>query len=60
MLDSTHPITFLFLLLLLPFSLIQAHPALVLLFHSNPPLTPTPVFLPGESYGQRSLAGYSL
>ena len=21
---------------------------------------PTPVFLPGESYGQRSLAGYSL
>ena len=23
-------------------------------------LVPTPVFLPGESYGQRSLAGYSL
>ena len=24
------------------------------------PWQPTPVFLPGESYGQRSLAGYSL
>ena len=23
------------------------------------PWQPTPVFLPGESYGQRSLAGYS-